>query len=63
MESECRTREILGGPLRTIRSIGYLLIYVVVIAATLDGWSTSLSQHPFGEGMNEILKKCGFSKP
>ena len=64
MESECRTREILGGPLRTIWSIGYLLIYVVVVVvATLDGWGTSLSQNPFGEGVNEILKKCGFSKP
>ena len=41
----------------------YLFIYVVVVVATLDGWSTSFSQNPFGVRMNEILKKCGFSKP
>ena len=46
-------------------TVDWILTYViiVVVVATLDGWSTSFSQNPFGEGVNEILKKCGFSKP
>ena len=46
-------------------TVDWILTYViiVVVVATLDGWATSFSQNPFGVRVNEILKKCGFSKP